>query len=330
MREVTKNAPQQAIKNLGRAYSNYFADIRMAQDGKLPWRSVRKPKLKRKGLRDSFRADSGPERSRPNGVPTEGRRIRLPRVGWIRMREAVRFDGRILSITVSRQADRWYAAVAVEVAHIVPCRTDTAIAGCDLGITTFATVADGQNCTKILAPKPLRRLIGRLRRLNRSLSRKVKGSCNRRKAKTKLARLHARIGDIRTDALHQLTTRLVRSFRVVGIEDINVAGLLRNRHLSLAISDLGWGEFRRQLLYKAKMQGGAVVVADRWFPSSRICSSCSSRYKDLRFGVRRWTCAACKSEHDRDENAAQNLFHAASSAVSACGANGSGSTVKAG
>lgn len=175
MREVTKNAPQQAIKNLGRAYSNYLAAIRSAQNGALHGRTARKPKFKRKGRHDSFRADSGPERSRPNGVRTNGCRIRLPRIGWIRMREAVRFKGRILSVTVSRQAGRWYAAVAVEVAHAVPLRADTSAAGCDLGITTFATIADGQDCTKISAPRPLRRLAARLRRLNKSLSRKLIG-----------------------------------------------------------------------------------------------------------------------------------------------------------
>jgi len=328
MRDVTKNAPQQAIKNLGRAYSKYFAAIRMAQKDALPRRTVRKPTFKRKGRRDSFRADSGPERSRLNGVRTNGRRIKLPRIGWIRMREALRFEGRILSVTVSRQADRWYAAVAVEVAHIVPLRTDTSIAGCDLGITTFATIANDQECTKILAPRPLHRLVGRVRRLSKSLSRKVCGSRNRRKAKTKLARLHARISDIRTDALHKLTTRLVRSFRVVGIEDINVCGILRNRHVAFALSDLAFGEFRRQLTYKAMMRGSTVVVVDRWFPSSKICSVCSTKNAHLRFGAACWACAECKTEHDRDENAARNLFHAASSAVSACGAKGAGSASK--
>jgi putative transposase len=324
MREVTKCAPQHAIKNLGNAYTNFFADIRRARAGELSWRRVRKPRFKRKGIRDSFRADNGPERNCVR-VRTDGKRIKLPKVGWIKMREAVRFDGRILSVTISREADRWYASVVVEIDWRPPLRTDDQIAGCDLGVRVLATIADSCGIRKEYAPRPLRRLAGKLRRLNRSLSRKVKGSRNREKAKAKLTRLHVRIADIRRDALHKLTTRLVRDYRVIGIEDLYVLGMIANRYLSRAISDLGLGEFRRQLEYKAGLRGSTVIVVDKWFPSSKLCSKCHILNTSLSFGEAQWQCHECHVWHDRDENAADNLRLAAGSAVTACGANGAGS-----
>ena len=162
--------------------------------------------------------------------------------------------------------------------------------------------------------------------MSRSLSRKVKGSENRKKAKARPARLHARIGNIRTDALHQLTTSLTRRFHTIGIEDLNVRGMMANRHLSRSVADMGFFEFRRQLEYKAAQRGGVVVVvADRWFPSSKTCSCCGHKLETLPLSVREWTCPACGSIHDRDVNAAINLKNlAVSSMASACGEEGSG------
>ena len=277
------------------------------------------------GVTAPFRMYHGPEKNRPNAVKIDGNRIKLPRVGWVKMREALRFDGRVLSVVVSRQADRWYASVAVEFEHEVPERQDNAIAGCDLGIRVFATMFDGRDFRKDLAPKPLRWLLGRVRKLSRSLSRKTRGSRNQAKAKTKLARLNAHIADARLDALHRVTTSLVRDYRIIGIEDLNVAGMLANRHLARAVGDIGFGEFRRQLGYKSAMYGSTVIAVDRWFPSSKLCSSCGWINEALQLGISHWSCSACGIEHDRDENAARNLYSAASSAVAACGAGGAGS-----
>ncbi len=158
------------------------------------------------------------------------------------------------------------------------------------------------------------------------MSRKVKGSKNRKKARMKLARLHARISNIRKDALHQLTTGLTRRFHTIGIEDLNVKGMLKNRHLSRAVSNMGFFEFRRQLEYKAAQRGSVMVVADRWFPSSKMCSHCGHKLETLPLAVRQWTCPACSTTHDRDVNAAVNLKNlAVSSTVSVCGEEGSGS-----
>ena len=321
MREVTKNAPQQAIRNLGRAYTNFFEDLAKYRRGEIPWKRVRAPRFKKKGHHDAFRADNGPDKLHPHAVNTAGKRVQLPRIGWVAMREEVRFAGRILSVTVSRQADHWYAGFAIEVEYQADLRTDDSVVGVDLGVTALATLSDGT--PKIPTPKPLGRYLEKLRRLARAVSRKQRGSRNRAKAKTKLARLHGRIANIRSDALHKITTYLTR-YRTIVIEDLNVAGMLANRRLSRAIADVGFFEFRRQLQYKAVIAGSTVIVADRWFASSKLCSTCSAKNETLTLSERTWTCQPCSTSHDRDRNAARNLArYAESSPASACGAEGS-------
>ena len=322
MREVTKNAQQQAIKNLGRAYGNFFDDLKKYRRGEIPWKRVRVPKFKKKGkTREGFRADNGPDKAHPNAVQTDGKRVKLPVIGWVKMREELRFAGSIRSVTISRRADAWYASFAIEVEYEPEIRTDASVVGVDLGLTALATLSDG---TKTPAPKPLRRYLTKLKRLARGYSRKQRGSKNRAKAKTKLARLHRRIADIRADVLHKLTTNLTR-YRTVVIEDLNVAGMLANRHLSRAIADVGFFEFRRQLDYKAAMAGSTVIVADRWFPSSKLCSVCGVKYENLTLAERFWTCEECGTSHDRDINAARNLArYPESSPGAAHGADGSG------
>jgi putative transposase len=323
MADVTKNAPQQAVKNLGKAFANFFDDLAKYRRGELAWKRVRVPKLKKKGVNDRFRADNGPDKKHPDAVQVCGKRVKLPVIGWVAMREAVRFAGHILSVTISRQGDAWYASFSVDVPYDVDVRTDVSIVGVDLGITALATLSDAS--PKIPAPKPLRRYLQKLQRLARTLSRKQRGSRNRTKAKTKLARLHRRIADIRADVLHKLTTHLTR-YRTVVIEDLNVAGMLANRHLSRAIADIGFFEFRRQLEYKAAMAGSTVIVVDRWFPSSKRCSQpeCGWINNELTLAERQWTCQGRGAIHDRDENAAKNLEYAGSSPVAAHGAEGAG------
>ncbi|MDB5745739.1 MAG: transposase-like protein [Massilia sp.] len=239
------------------------------------------------------------------------------------MREALRFTGRIVSAAVSRTAGHWYASITVDAPdRSLPPAENQGAVGIDLGVSSLATLSTGE---VVSGPKALRALLGRLRRLGRSLSRKVRGSRNRARAKLKLARLHARVANIRRDALHRLTTDLARRFHTIGIEDLNVKGMLGNRRLARAIADMGFGELRRQLEYKAAWRGARVVVADRWYPSSKTCSCCGHRLATLDPGVRQWTCPACGASHDRDRNAAVNLLNmAVSSTVSACGGEGAG------
>jgi putative transposase len=157
-----------------------------------------------------------------------------------------------------------------------------------------------------------------LKRLSRSLSRKQKGSANRAKARIKLAKLHARIANVRADALHKLTTSLTRRFHTIGIEDLNVRSMVKNRHLARFIADMSFFEFRRQLEYKAAMRGGVVVVADRFFASSKTCSVCGHKFDVLPLSVREWACTDCGAVHDRDVNAAINLKKVAESSVGGC------------
>lgn len=229
-----------------------------------------------------------------------------------------------MSAAISRAADRWFVSIAVDTpgsSHLPQAENQGAV-GVDLGVSALATLSTGGT---IPGPQPHRALLDRLRRLSRSLSPKVKGSANRLKAKAKLAKLHARIANIRSDALHKLTTDLTRRFHIIDVEDLNVRGMVKNRHLACSIADMGFFEFRRQLEYKVAMRGGQVVVADRFFASSKTCSACGHKLGELPLSVRGWTCPGCGTAHDRDVNAAVNLKNmAVSSTVTACGEDGSG------
>ena len=309
MLESYKRVPQQAIANLNTAFVNFFK------------KRAGYPRYKKKGLHDSFRADNG-----PGTFKVAGNKIRLPKIGWVRMREPLRFQGKLLSATVSRRAQRWYVSVLVEVQEAPFVRKNHGTVGVDLGVKTLATLSTGEH---IEGPKPLKAALKRLRLLSKSVSRKKKGSKNREKAKAKLAKQHARVYFIRQDALHKLTSDLVERFDTIVIEDLNVHGMLRNRHLSRAISDMGFFEFRRQLTYKASWYGAQLVVADRWFPSSKTCSTCGTIQEKLPLSVRSWTCPDCGAVHNRDVNAAINLKNLAGSfPVSACRPGSSGSLRK--
>lgn len=305
MLEVTKNAPQMAIIQLGDAFKNFFAG------------RAKYPQFRKKGVHDRFTLTN-------DQFSIDGCRIRIPNLGWVRMRESLRFAGKVMSATISRVADRWFVSITVDTvddSHLPKAENQGAV-GVDLGVSALATLSTGET---IDGPKPHKALLARLQRLSRSLSRKQKGSANRKKAKGKLAKLHARIANIRSDALHQLTTHLTRRFHTIGIEDLNVRGMVKNRHLARSIADMGFFELRRQLEYKAAMRGGQVVVANRFYPSSKTCSGCGHRLEALSLGVREWTCPACATHHDRDVNAAVNLKNmAVSSTVSACGEEGAG------
>ena len=318
--EVTKCAPQQAIKNAGTAYKNFFDRLKKGKKG----RDVGYPKFKKKGLRDSFRADNGPATKGANALPADGKKIKLPIIGWIRMREAVRFSGTIQSTTVSRMADGWYISVLVETEDTLKANSNGGAIGIDLGLKTFATLSKG---VPVKGPKPHRALGKRLRRLNKSLSRKTKGGANFRKAKAKLSKLHKRIADIRQDAVHKLSHRIATEFSVIGIEDLNVRGMSRNGNLARSVGDAGMRMFRTQIEYKTSMTGAFVYVHPRFAPSSKVCSGCGQLH-DMPLGKDTLSCD-CGLVMDRDLNASLILEYAASSAVSACGENGSGAALAA-
>ena len=212
--------------------------------------------------------------------------------------------------------------LTLEVAAPVPLPETGHAVGIDLGVTDFAVTSDGQ---RIANPRHLERKARSLARYQRRLARCQNGSANRAKAAAKVARAHRKVRDARRDFLHRATTRLVRTADLTVIEDLNVCGMLGNRHLARVIADCGWGEFRRQLAYKCQRYGRELVVINRWYPSSKTCSACGYLLAELSLSTRNWTCPSCGARHDRDVNAAKNIL-AAGRAVArdppgdACGA----------
>ncbi|GAA2448337.1 RNA-guided endonuclease TnpB family protein [Actinomadura vinacea] len=211
-------------------------------------------------------------------------------------------------VVVSREADgRWYATFAVDTQQPEPHPQAGREVGVDLGVKDFAVTSDGD---RIVNPRHLDRKAANLARYQRRMARCQKGSANRAKAKTKVARAHRKVRNARHDFLHKTTTRLVESADLIAIEDLNVGGMVRNRSLARAISDCGWGEFRRQLEYKCGRAGRTLVLIDRWCPSSKTCSACGHLLGELKLSTRAWTCPGCRTRHDRDHNAAKNILAA--------------------
>ena len=296
MLEVTKCSPQMAIIQLGDAFNRFFKGL------------AKYPKSRKKGRDDRFTLSNDQFR-------IDGQRIKIPNLGWVKMFEPLRFDGKTLSAKVFKKGGEWFVSVAVELAQAVMPKTKTGKSiGIDLGITDLLVLSNGM---KIQAPKPLKTQLAKLRRLNKSLSRKQKGSANREKAKTKLSRLHAKIGNIRSNSLHQITTYLVSEYDVLAIEDLNVSGMVKNRKLSRAISDLGFYELKRQLIYKANQWSKAVKSVDRFYPSTKTCHYCGHKVDELPLSVRMWQCPSCHTQHDRDINASMNILANANNLLTA-------------
>jgi putative transposase len=222
------------------------------------------------------------------------------------------------TVTVSRDsAGRWFVSLLCEDPTVTPLPATPAAVGIDVGLDHLLTLSTGE---KIANPRHERRDRERLARAQRELARKARGDgANRRKARRKVAKIHARIADRRRDVLHKLTTRLVRENQTLVIEDLTVRTMVKNRSLARAISDAAWSRFRSMLEYKAGWYGRDVIAVDRFFPSSKLCSHCGTLQPEMPLNVRTWTCDSCGTAHDRDVNAANNVL-AAGLAVSVCGA----------
>jgi putative transposase len=317
MYEVSKCAPQEALRNLDTAFAHFFRRVKLKQQGM--WRGkLGYPhfKSKKHGL-GSFRL-TGSIVAFPDA-------IQLPRLGRVRLKEHsyLPTEAKILSATVTERAGHWYVSLLVEQEQVVP-ENDGAIVGVDLGIKALATLSDG---TVIPNPRPLKRRLKIIKRFHRAVSRKMKGSQNRRKAAHRLARLYRKVSNQRQNTLHQVTTQLAKTKSVVVLEDVHVSGMLKNHHLAQAIADVGFGELRRQLVYKAAWYGSRVILADRWEPSSKTCSGCGWYDETLELKDRIFHCQNpqrpdCGLVLDRDLNAAINLSKLAGSSSerqNACG-----------
>ncbi|MHA1615075.1 MAG: RNA-guided endonuclease InsQ/TnpB family protein [Candidatus Thorarchaeota archaeon] len=291
MYETSKCAPQEALRDLHQAFKNFHRGLK---NGK----KIGFPRFKRRGVRDSFRLTGA--------IRFHERSIQLPRIGEVRLKEKRKCycNGRILSATVQRRASRWFVSVTVVEDILDPQPVRGVPVGVDLGIKTLATLSDG---TTFANPRALGRRLRKLRQLSKSLSRKKKGSKNHEKAKLRLAKMYLQIFNIRQDTLHKVTTYLAKSHSKVVIEDLNVSWMLKNRSLARAIADVGMYEFRRQLEYKCQWYGSELVIVSRIFPSSKMCSQCGHRKKELSLSEREYHCEQCGLKIDRDLNAALNL-----------------------
>jgi len=296
---VTKCASEQPFIDLGMAFNNFFCNIK---NGRKPGF----PRFKKKGKKDSFYLSNDQFR-------LESKKIYIPKLDWIRMAESLRFEGKVLSARVSRTADIWFVSVSVEL-DIEPPSPFNKVIGVDVGVNNLAVVSDGRVFEN---PKSLTKQQLRLRLLNKALSRKKKGSKNRKKAIIRLAKLHWKIANIRNESLHQASTAITKGSGLIGIEDLHIKGLLKNHRLSKALSDAALSELLRRIEYKAVPIGAVIVKADRFFPSTKLCPVCGELH-DMPLSKRMFECGCGWGPIDRDLNASINLERlAAGSAVSA-------------
>jgi len=301
--EVTKCSVDTGFRNLDAAFTNFFRRCKNG-DTEKGYPCFKSKKRSRK----SFRMDGG-------RVKPDGHWLKLEKLGDpINMAEVLRFDGQVKSVTVSEGAGHWYVAVNVEVEPPEHKHPQESI-GIDVGIKTLAVLSDGREFEN---KKLLRSELRKLKRLNRELSRRQEGSGRWKRTRQKLARLHRRIANRRLDYLHKMTTEIAQMYQIVGVEDLNVAGMLRNHCLALSIADAGFGEIRRQLGYKAEWYGGELVEIDRFFPSSKLCRFCGCINNELTLADRTWTCD-CGAVLDRDLNAALNIERQALKMVAGVG-----------
>jgi len=311
LNEVASVPLQQAIRHQQVAFSNFFA------------KRARYPRYKSRNGRQSAE------------YTRSGFRYRYGQLFLAKMDTPLEFtwswpDVDVASIdpatvTVSRDpCGRWYVSLAVDVADPVQLPATGAVVGVDLGIKDFAVTSDGE---KIPNPRSLARRERNLARYQRRLARCQKGSANRAKARAKVARAHRKVRASRADFLHRASARLVRDHDVIVLEDLAVKNMVRNRSLAKAISDCGWGEFRRQLEYKAATAGRHVIVIDRWYPSSKTCSACGYLLASLSLSTRTWQCPSCGIRHDRDVNAAKNILAAGLAVGTRDGADACGADV---
>ncbi len=291
MYETSKCAPQESLRDLHRAFKNFYRGLKIGK-------KIGFPRFKRRGIRDSFRLTGT--------IRFHERAIQLPRIGKIRIKEKREkyHSGKILSVTVRRRVNRWFVSVTVKDEIPDPQPVRGVPVGVDLGIKTLATLSDG---TIFANPRALGRRIKKLRNLSKNFSRKKKGSKNREKARLQLAKMHLRVFNIRQDTLHKVTTYLAKSHSKVVIENLLGSGMMKNRRLARVIADVGFYEFRRQLEYKCQWYGSELVIVSRTFPSSKMCSQCEHRKKELSLSEREYHCEKCGLEIDRDLNAALNL-----------------------
>jgi len=285
LKEADSQVLQQKLKDLDRAYQNFFA-------GRAGY-----PGFHSKHDQQSIRY--------PQRFKVSDKRVYLPKVGWVKCVFHREIEGEMKNCTVTKtKSGRYFVSIQCEMEVDDPISSTDAV-GIDLGLTTFATLSTGE---KVEKPKHLQRSQRRLAIRQRRLSRKMKGSKHRNGARLPVAKLHERIANQRKDYQHKLSRTLVHRFGSISFESLNIAGMVKNHSLVKSISDASWSQFVTFCEYKAAWSGGQVLRVDRFFPSSKLCSHCGEKHKNLTLNIRRWLCLACGVIHDRDTNAAINIL----------------------
>jgi putative transposase len=294
---------QQALKDLDAAYQHFFRRIK----GGEPQGS---PRFKKKGQKDAFRY--------PQGVKVKGGRAYLPKIGWVKYRNSRPVEGKILQATVKREGMHWFICLAceVELPDTAPATVlEERAVGIDVGLKSFAFLSNG---TEIENPRFLSKALGKLKKAQRLLARKTKRSNGWKRQVARVVRLHVSVKNARKDFAHKVSTAIVKNHDVIAVEDLNIRGMIKNRHLSRAVSDVGWGLFLEMLRYKAAWAGKYYVKIERFLATSQICSTCGEK-KPMPLSVRTYVCGGCGLELNRDWNASLNIRAAGLVVLNACG-----------
>ena len=284
--ECSKSAPQSALRNLAKAWSDAFK------------KDKKPPRFKKKGKSDSFTLEG-------TCKVIDSFTIQVPKIGKLKTYERLPQPEKIKSVTISRQAQRWFISFRIDLKQM-ESNGYKSVVGVDLGVKQLATLSTGEVFIGAKSYRKYRDQLSRLQWLNRN---KVIGSNNWRKAENTISRLHSQVANIRKDTLHKLTSYLAKNHGHIVIENLNVSRMMANHKLAAAVADMGFYEFSRQLEYKCKFYGAKLTVVDRWFPSSKTCSNCGHKKEKLSLSQRTFTCENCNFQIDRDLNAAINLSH---------------------